>query len=203
MALISLLGQREPIVVADSTAKTIREQLSGGEANQNLPINIGAHTFFLRDIRVISLDSVDTKEAEKVVSMSTEQLKEFLGNWEKFRAELKTFSLTHDLKFYGTPAPLPDGEKSMIAINGRRVRNNLMGLQDAGTIQYLFESGAIKRQDNGNWIIADTEEYQNFLKKEQAMGELFYRRERAQKHEEEFIENYEQQKGEIISQKSF
>lgn len=129
-----------------------------------------------------------------------------LGNKEDHKAirdfeimleQLKTAPLKYPLWIYGEPKEtIPAfkfGKREFPeSVNPRRVRNDIVGLTDAGIVQYLLEIKAISRrhvkkeQPNYGWAVGpDLKAYEDFYQKKRALDELKDKRAYAEQKDEE------------------
>lgn len=129
-----------------------------------------------------------------------------LGNKEDHKAikefeimleQLKTAPLKYPLWVYGEPKELIPafkfGKREFPeSINPRRVRNDIVGLTDAGIVQHLLEVKAISRRrvkkehPNYGWVVGpDLKAYEDFYQKERALEELKDKRAYAEQKDEE------------------
>ena len=114
--------------------------------------------------------------------------------------KLKTAPLKYPLWVYGEPKEVIPafkfGKREFPeSINPRRVRNDIVGLTDAGIVQYLLEVKAISRRHvkkehpNYGWAVGpDLKAYEDFYQKKRALGELKDKRVYAEQKDEESFE---------------
>ena len=125
--------------------------------------------------------------------------KKVIRDFEVLLEDLKTIPLKYPLWVYGEPKEVIPafkfGKREFPeSINPRRVRNDIVGLTDAGIVQHLLEVKAISRRHvkkehpNWGWAVGpDLKAYEDFYQKKRALEEL--KDERAyvkQKDEESF-----------------
>ena len=114
--------------------------------------------------------------------------------------KLKTAPLKYPLWVYGEPKEVIPafkfGKREFPeSINPRRVRNDIVGLTDAGIVQHLLEVKAISRRHvkkehpNYGWAVGpDLKAYEDFYQKKRALGELKDKRVYAEQKDEESFE---------------
>lgn len=123
--------------------------------------------------------------------------KKAIRDFEVLLENLKTAPLKYPLWVYGEPKEvIPAFEmgkrKFPENINPRRVRNEIVGLTDAGIVQHLLEVKAISRRHvkkehpNYGWAVGpDLKAYENFYQKKKALDELKDKRAYAEQKDEE------------------
>lgn len=123
--------------------------------------------------------------------------KKAVRDFEVLLENLKTVPLKYPLWVYGEPKELiPAFEmgkrKFPESINPRRVRNDIVGLTDAGIVQHLLEVKAISRRNvkkehpNYGWAVGpDLKAYEDFYQKKRALDELKDKRAYAEQKDEE------------------
>ena len=111
--------------------------------------------------------------------------------------KLKTAPLKYPLWVYGEPKEVIPafkfGKREFPeSINPRRVRNDIVGLTDAGIVQHLLEVKAISRRHvkkehpNYGWAVgSDLRAYEDFYQKKRALEELKDKRAYAEQKDEE------------------
>jgi len=120
-----------------------------------------------------------------------------IREFEIMLERLKTAPLKYPLWVYGEPKEVISAFKFgnrefPESINPRRVRNEIVGLTDAGIIQYLLEVKAISRRNvkkehpNYGWAVGpDLKAYEDFYQKKRALDELKDKRVYAEQKDEE------------------
>lgn len=123
--------------------------------------------------------------------------KKAIRDFEILLENLKTVPLKYPLWVYGEPKELiPAFEmgkrKFPESINPRRVRNDIVGLTDAGIVQHLLEVKAVSRRNvkkehpNYGWAVGpDLKAYEDFYQKKRALDELKDKRAYAEQRDEE------------------
>lgn len=122
-----------------------------------------------------------------------------IREFETMLERLKTAPLKYPLWVYGEPKEVIQAFKFgnrefPESVNPRRVRNEIVGLTDAGIVQHLLEIKAISRRNvkkehpNYGWAVGpDLKAYEDFYQKKRALEELRDKRAYAeQKNEESF-----------------
>ncbi len=125
--------------------------------------------------------------------------KKAIRDFEALLENLKTVPLKYLLWVYGEPKEVISafkfGKREFPeSINPRRVRNDIVGLTDAGIVQHLLEVKAISRRHvkkehpNYGWAVGpDLKAYEGFYQKQRALEELKDKRAYAeQKNDESF-----------------
>ena len=120
-----------------------------------------------------------------------------IKEFETMLERLKTAPLKYPLWVYGEPKEVISAFKFgnrefPESINPRRVRNDIVGLTDAGIVQYLLEVKAISRRNvkkehpNYGWAVGpDLKAYEDFYQKKRALDELKDKRAYAEQKDEE------------------
>lgn len=139
-----------------------------------------------------------TAEAVKTeYDLSNPEEKKAIRDFELMLEELKTVPLKYPLWVYGEPKEvIPAFEfgkrKFPESINPRRVHNDIVGLTDAGIVQYLLEVKAISRRHvkkehpNWGWAVGpDLKAYEDFYQKKRVLGDLKDKRAYAEQKDEE------------------
>ena len=124
--------------------------------------------------------------------------------------KLKTAPLKYPLWVYGEPKEVIPafkfGKREFPeSINPRRVRNDIVGLTDAGIVQHLLEVKAISRRHvkkehpNYGWAVGpDLKAYEDFYQKKRALGELKDKRVYAEQKDEESFDALIEGREELI-----
>lgn len=139
-----------------------------------------------------------TAEAVKTeYDLSNPEERKAVRDFEVLLENLKTAPLKYPLWVYGEPKEvIPAFEmgkrKFPESINPRRVRNEIVGLTDAGIVQHLLEVKAISRRNvkkehpNWGWAVGpDLKAYEDFYQKKKALDELKDKRSYAEQKDEE------------------
>lgn len=139
-----------------------------------------------------------TAEAVKTeYDLNNPEEKKAIRDFELMLEELKTVPLKYPLWFYGEPKEIIRAfefgkRKFPESINPRRVRNEIVGLTDAGIVQHLLEVKAISRRHvkkehpNYGWAVGpDLKAYENFYQKKRVLGDLKDKRAYAEQKDEE------------------
>ncbi len=120
-----------------------------------------------------------------------------IREFEIMLERLKTAPLKYPLWVYGEPKEVISAFKFgnrefPESINPRRVRNDIVGLTDAGIVQHLLEKKAISRRNikkehpNYGWAVGpDLKAYEDFYQKKRALEELKDKRAYAEQKDEE------------------
>lgn len=123
--------------------------------------------------------------------------KKAVKDFEVLLENLKTVPLKYRLWVYGEPKEMiPAFEmgkrKFPESISPRRVRNEIVGLTDAGIVQHLLELKAISRRHvkkehpNYGWAVGpDLKAYEDFYQKKRALDDLKNKRAYAEEKDEE------------------
>ena len=123
--------------------------------------------------------------------------KKAIRDFEVLLENLKTIPLKYPLWVYGEPKEVISAFKFGMrefpeSINPRRVRNDIVGLTDAGIVQHLLEVKAISRRHvkkehpNYGWAVGpDLKAYEDFYQKKRALGDLKDKRAYAEQKDEE------------------
>lgn len=136
--------------------------------------------------------------------------KKAVRDFEILLEDLKTAPLKYPLWVYGEPKEtIPAfkfGKREFPeSINLRRVRNDIVGLTDAGIVQHLLEVKAISRRyvkkehPNYGWAVGpDLKAYENFYQKKKALDELKDKRAYAEQKDEESFDALIEGREELI-----
>lgn len=136
--------------------------------------------------------------------------KKAVRDFEVRLENLKTAPLKYPLWVYGEPKEvIPAFEmgkrKFPESINPRRVRNEIVGLTDAGIVQHLLEVKAISRRHvkkehpNYGWAVGpDLKAYENFYQKKRALDDLKNKRAYAEEKDEESFDALVEGRRELI-----
>lgn len=136
--------------------------------------------------------------------------KKAVRDFEILLENLKTAPLKYPLWVYGEPKEvIPAFEmgkrKFPESINPRRVRNEIVGLTDAGIVQHLLEVKAISRRHvkkehpNYGWAVGpDLKAYEDFYQKKRALDELKNKRAYAEEKDEESFDALIEGREELI-----
>lgn len=120
-----------------------------------------------------------------------------IREFETMLERLKTAPLKYPLWVYGEPKEVISafkfGKREFPeSVNPRRVRNDIVGLTDAGIVQYLLEIKAVSRRHvkkehpNYGWAVGpDLKAYEDFYQKKRALEELKDKRAYAEQKDEE------------------
>lgn len=123
--------------------------------------------------------------------------KKAVRDFEILLENLKTVPLKYPLWVYGEPKEMiPAFEmgkrKFPESINTRRVRNEIVGLTDAGIVQHLLEVKAISRRHvkkehpNYGWAVGpDLKAYEDFYQKKRSLDDLKNKRAYAEEKDQE------------------
>ena len=124
--------------------------------------------------------------------------------------QLKTASLKYPLWVYGEPKEVIPackfGKREFPeSINPRRVRNDIVGLTDAGIVQHLLQVKAIssrhvkKEHPNYGWAVGpDLKAYEDFYQKKRALGDLKDKRAYAEQKDEESFDALAESREKLI-----
>lgn len=139
-----------------------------------------------------------TAEAVKTeYDLNNPEEKKTIRDFEVMLEELKTIPLKYPLWVYGEPKEVIPafkfGKREFPeSINPRRVHNDIVGLTDAGIVQYLLEVKAISRRHvkkehpNWGWAVGpDLKAYEDFYQKKKVLGNLKDKRAYAEQKDEE------------------
>ena len=136
--------------------------------------------------------------------------KKAIKDFEVLFEELKTIPLKYPLWVYGEPKEIIPASKFgkrefPESINPRRVRNDTVGLMDAGIVQHLLEVKAISRRHvkkehpNYGWAVGpDLKAYEDFYQKKKALEELKDKRAYAEQRDEESFDALIEGREELI-----
>ena len=136
--------------------------------------------------------------------------KKAVKDFEVLLENLKTVPLKYPLWVYGEPKEIiPAFEmgkrKFPESINPRRVRNEIVGLTDAGIVQHLLEVKAISRRHvkkehpNYGWAVGpDLKAYEDFYQKKRALDDLKNKRAYAEEKDEESFDALVKGREELI-----
>lgn len=136
--------------------------------------------------------------------------KKAIRDFEVLLEDLKTVPLKYPLWVYGEPKEvIPAFEmgkrKFPESINPRRVRNEIVGLTDAGIVQHLLEVRAISRRHvkkehpNYGWAVGpDLKAYEDFYQKKRALDDLKNKRAYAEEKDEESFDALVKGREELI-----
>ena len=136
--------------------------------------------------------------------------KKAIKDFEVLFEELKTIPLKYPLWVYGEPKEIIPASKFgkrefPESINPRRVRNDIVGLTDAGIVQHLLEVKAISRRHvkkehpNYGWAVGpDLKAYEDFYQKKRALDELRDKRAYAEQKDEESFDALVEGREELI-----
>lgn len=136
--------------------------------------------------------------------------KKAVRDFEVLLEDLKTVPLKYPLWVYGEPKEvIPAFEmgkrKFPESINPRRVRNEIVGLTDAGIVQHLLEVKAISRRHvkkehpNYGWAVGpDLKAYEDFYQKKRALDDLKNKRAYAEEKDEESFDALVEGREELI-----
>ena len=123
--------------------------------------------------------------------------KKAIRDFEVLLEQLKTKPLKYPLWVYGEPKEVIPafkfGKREFPeSINPRRVRNDIIGLTDAGIVQHLLEVKAISRRHvkkehpNWGWAVGpNLKAYEDFYQKKRALGDLKDKRAYAEQKDDE------------------
>lgn len=123
-----------------------------------------------------------------------------IRGFETMLEQLKTAPLKYPLWVYGEPKEVMPAFKFgnrefSESINPRRVRNEIVGLTDAGIVQHLLEIKAISRRNvkkehpNYGWAVGpDLKAYEDFYQKKRALDDLRDKRAYAEQKDEESLD---------------
>ena len=136
--------------------------------------------------------------------------KKAVKDFEVLLENLKTVPLKYPLWVYGEPKELIPafkfGKREFPeSISLRRVRNDIVGLTDAGIVQHLLEVKAISRRHvkkehpNYGWAVGpDLKAYEDFYQKKRALEELKDKRAYAEQKDEESFDALIEGREELI-----
>ena len=136
--------------------------------------------------------------------------KKAIRDFEVLLEDLKTVPLKYPLWVYGEPKEVISafkfGKREFPeSINPRRVRNDIVGLTDAGIVQHLLEVKAISRRHvkkehpNYGWAVGpDLKAYEDFYQKKRALEELKDKRAYAEQKDEESFDALVEGREELI-----
>ena len=136
--------------------------------------------------------------------------KKAIKDFEVLFEELKTIPLKYPLWVYGEPKEIIPASKFgkrefPESINPRRVRNDIVGLTDAGIVQHLLDVKAISRRHvkkehpNYGWAVGpDLKAYEDFYQKKRALEELKDKRAYAEQRDEESFDALIEGREELI-----
>jgi len=136
--------------------------------------------------------------------------KKTIRDFEVLLEQLKVIPLKYPLWVYGEPKEvIPAFEmgkrKFPESINPRRVRNDIVGLMDAGIVQHLLAIKAISRRHvkkehpNYGWAVGpDLKAYEDFYQKKRALDELKDKRAYAEQKDEESFDALVEGREELI-----
>ncbi len=136
--------------------------------------------------------------------------KKAVRDFEVLLEDLKTVPLKYPLWVYGEPKEvIPAFEmgkrKFPESISPRRVRNEIVGLTDAGIVQHLLEVKAISRRHvkkehpNYGWAVGpDLKAYEDFYQKKRALDDLKNKRAYAEEKDEESFDALVKGREELI-----
>ena len=136
--------------------------------------------------------------------------KKAIKDFEVLFEELKTIPLKYPLWVYGEPKEIIPASKFgkrefPESINPRRVRNDIVGLTDAGIVQHLLDVKAISRRHvkkehpNYGWAVGpDLKAYEDFYQKKKALEELKDKRAYAEQKDEESFDALIESREELI-----
>lgn len=143
----------------------------------------------------------ETKENIKAeYDLNNPEDKKAVKDFEIMLEQLKTAPLKYPLWVYGEPKEIMraftmGNRQFSESRNPRRVYNDIIGLTDAGLVQYLLEIKAISRRyvkkehpDRGWAVGPDLKAYEDFERKKKALDELRDKRAYAEQKSEESIE---------------
>ena len=123
---------------------------------------------------------------------------------------LKTVPLKYPLWVYGEPKEVIPafkfGKREFPeSVKPRRVRNDIIGLTDAGIVQHLLEVKAISRRHvkkehpNYGWAVGpDLKAYEDFYQKKRGLEELKDKRAYAERKDEESFDALVEKRAELI-----
>lgn len=141
--------------------------------------------------------SQSTEAIKTEYDLNNPEEKKTIRDFELKLEELKTVALKYPLWVYGEPKEVIPafkfGKREFPeSINPRRVRNDIVGLTDAGIVQHLLEVKAISRRHvkkehpNYGWAVGpDLKAYEDFYQKKRALDELKDKRAYAEQKDEE------------------
>ena len=136
--------------------------------------------------------------------------KKAIRDFEVLLENLKTITLKYPLLVYGEPKEIilasKFGKREFPeSINPRRVRNDIVGLTDAGIVQHLLEVKAISRRhvkkehQNYGWAVGpDLKAYEDFYQKKRVLEELKDKRAYAEQKDEESFDALIEGREELI-----
>ena len=136
--------------------------------------------------------------------------KKAIRDFEVLLENLKTITLKYPLWVYGEPKEIIPASKFgkrefPESINPRRVRNDIVGLTDAGTVQHLLEVKAVSRRHvkkehpNYGWAVGpDLKAYEDFYQKKRALEELKDKRAYVKQKDEESFDALIEGREELI-----
>lgn len=136
--------------------------------------------------------------------------KKAVRDFEVLLENLKTVPLKYPLWVYGEPKEVilafeMGKRKFPESINPRRVRNDIVGLTDAGIVQHLLDVKAISRRHvkkehpNYGWAVGpDLKAYEDFYQKKRALDDLKNKRAYAEEKDEESFDALVKGREELI-----
>lgn len=136
--------------------------------------------------------------------------KKAIRDFEVLLEDLKTVPLKYPLWVYGEPKEVISAfemgkRKFPESINPRRVRNEIVGLTDAGIVQHLLEVKAISRRHvkkehpNYGWAVGpDLKAYEDFYQKKRALDDLKNKRAYAEEKDQESFDALVEGRKELI-----
>ncbi len=139
----------------------------------------------------------ESKPVKIGYDLDSKEDRENIREFETMLETLKKEPLIKPLDFYGEPKEvIPAFEmgsrKFPESRNPRRVHNDVLGLADAGLVQYLLKLKAISRRyvtpnhPGRSWAVGpDLKAYEEFNQKKRALDDLKYRRQFAKAKEQE------------------
>ena len=150
-------------------------------------------------------------EAVKIeYELNNPEDKKAIRDFEIMIDGLKTVPLKYPLWVYGEPKEVIPafkfGKREFPeSISPRRVRNDIIGLTDAGIVQHLLEVKAISRRHvkkehpNYGWAVGpDLKAYEDFYQKKRALEELKDKRAYAEQKDEESFNALIESREELI-----
>lgn len=164
MAKIILIGQ-DDIQLNRERAKEIREDWKNGKFGKDDKIDVGQNSIKARDIRSFRISKKSEDEETKINELSTKMIKKKLGDFE----EKLNKNRSGELKTY-----------------------NGIGAMDSGIMENVLLGWAITEENDRYKIQPD--EWEIFNRNINLLEELNYRREYAEKKEEEDLEQLAKQK---------
>jgi len=136
--------------------------------------------------------------------------KKAIRDFETLLEDLKNAPLKYPLWVYGEPKEVIPAFKFgkrefQESINPRRVRNDIVGLTDAGIVQYLLEVKAISRRHvkkehpNYGWAVGpDLKAYEDFYQKKRSLEELKDKRAYSEQKDDESFDALIESREELI-----